>query len=117
MKRNNINGIFKLGLFSLALTIFGSSCVKSREGRTDFENLQPTVLISEGGLQNFGVDAILFPPTDDADTTYFHLNYAATSVAPQDEVITLAIDAAAIDAYNAANGTDYTIFPDSIFSF
>jgi hypothetical protein len=117
MKRNNINRIFKLGIFTLALAIIDSSCVKSRDGRTDFENLKPTVLISEGGLQNFGIDAILFPPTDDADTTYFHLNYAATDVAPSDQVVTIAIDDAAIDAYNSANGTDYAKFPDSIYSF
>jgi hypothetical protein len=117
MKRNNINRIFKLGLFSLALAAIDWSCVKSREGRTDFENLTPTVLISEGGLQNFGIDAILFPPTDDVDTTFFHMNYAATDVAPSDQVVTIAIDDAAIDAYNAANGTDYAKFPDSIYSF
>ncbi|HET7001739.1 MAG TPA: DUF1735 domain-containing protein, partial [Puia sp.] len=117
MKRNNLIAIFKLGLLAWLVVIVGSSCVKSVSGRTDFESLQPTVLISEGGLQNFGINAILFPPTDDADTTYFHLNYAATSVAPQDEVITIAIDPAAMDAYNAANGSDYTLFPDSIFSF
>ena len=117
MKRNNINRIFKLGLLAWLVVIVGSACVKSVSGRTDFENLQPTVLISEGGLQNFGVDAILFPPTDDVDTTFFHLNYAATDVAPSDQVVTIAIDDQAIDAYNSANGTDYTKFPDSIYSF
>ncbi len=117
MKRNYFNKISKLGLLSLMVGVIGQSCVKSVSGRTDFENLAPTVLISEGGLQNFGVDAILFPPTDDADTTYFHMNYAATDVAPSDQVVTIAIDDAAIDAYNAANGTDYAKFPDSIYSF
>jgi hypothetical protein len=117
MKRNNINGIFKLGFFSLVVAVIGSSCVKSVSGRTDFSNLSPTVLIPEGGSSNFKSNALLFPPTDNADTTYFHLNYAATTVAPVDEVITIGIDQAALAAYNALGGNQYEIFPDSIFSF
>ena len=117
MKRNNYNMFFKLGLLALVAAFIVSSCVKSREGRTDFDNLQPTVLIPEGGLSNFGGQTLVFPPTDDADTVYFHLNYAATDVAPTDQVIGIAIDDDAIAAYNAANGTAYEKFPDSIYSF
>jgi len=117
MKRNNLIGIFKLGLLSMLVAVIGQSCVKSVSGRTDFEDLSPTVLISDGGVPNFKQNALLFPPTDDADTTYFHLNYAATSPAPVDEVITIGIDADALAAYNAQGGNQYEIFPDSIFSF
>jgi hypothetical protein len=120
MKRNNFIGIFKLGLLAWLVVIIGSSCVKSVSGRTDFENLKPTVLIPEGGLQNFGTSALLFPGSDDADTAFFHLEYAATSVAPQDEVITVKYDPDAITAYNAtlSNPLDqFGPFPDSIFSF
>ena len=35
----------------------------------------------------------------------------------QDEVITIAIDDAALAAYNALGGTQYENFPDSIYSF
>jgi hypothetical protein len=115
MKRDNINGIFKLGLSALLIAFVGSSCVKSVSGRTDFENLQPTVLIPEGGLANFSTQTIVLPPDDESDTLYFHLNYAATDVAPQDEVISIAVDDDAIAAYNSANGTTYLKFPDSIF--
>jgi Domain of unknown function (DUF1735) len=121
MKRNNFNRIFKLGLLSMAVAFIGQSCVKSVSGRTDFENLQATVLIPEGGLQNLTIDALLFPPdptiVDKTDTTFFHLNYAATDVAPVDEVITIAIDPDALAAYNAQGGNQYLAFPDSIFEF
>src|SRR4249919_2875080 len=100
MKSNNLFRFFKLGLLFFATALIGSSCVKSVDGRTDFENLKPTVMIPEGGLANFGLDAILFPPTDDVDTSWFHLNYAATNVATQDEVISFAIDDAALAAFN-----------------
>lgn len=94
-----------------------NSCVKSRDGRTDFSGLQPVVLIPEGGLSAFASQALLFPPTDAADTTFFYVNYAATNVATADITITLAIDQAAITSYNAANQTQYALFPDSIFKF
>ncbi len=117
MKRNNINRFFKLGLLSLVVAFTGSSCVKSVSGRTDFENLTPNVLIPDGGIANFGGAAILFPPTDPVDTAFFHLNYAATDVAPQDETITIGVDLDALAAYNALGGNQYAIFPDSIYSF
>jgi len=117
MKRNIINRIFKLGLFSLVVAVIGSSCVKSREGRTDFDNLQPTVLIPEGGTSNFKASALLPDPTADFDTVYFHVNYAATDVAPTDLVVTIGVDQDALTAYNALGGNQYEIFPDSIFSF
>jgi hypothetical protein len=121
MKRNYLNKISKLGLLSLVVAFIGQSCVKSVSGRTDFENLAPTVLIPEGGLQNFTTAALLFPPDpsvdDKLDTAYFHVNYAGTSTAPQDEVITLAVDPDALAAYNAQGGDQYEAFPDSIFEF
>jgi hypothetical protein len=117
MKRNNLISIFKMGLLPMLVAVIGQSCVKSVSGRTDFENLQPNVLISDGGMANFQGNALLFPPTDPADTTYFHVEYAATSTAPQDEVVTIGIDQAALDAYNALGGNQYAIFPDSIYSF
>jgi hypothetical protein len=117
MKRNNLISIFKIGFLSMLVAVIGQSCVKSVSGRTDFENLAPTVLMSDGGMANFQANALLFPPTDPADTAYFHVEYASTTTAPQDEVVTIAIDQAALDAYNALGGNQYTIFPDSIFSF
>jgi len=117
MKRSNLFGIIKLGLLSMLVAVIGQSCVKSVSGRTDFENLAPTVLISDGGVPNFKSNALIVDPTADADTVYFHVEYAATSPAPVDEVITIGIDQDALAAYNAQGGNQYEIFPDSIFAF
>jgi Domain of unknown function (DUF1735) len=117
MKKNIINKFFIPGILFLSVAMIGTSCVKSVSGRTDFENLGPTVDIPEGGISNFSIDAILFPPTDDVDTATFHVNYAATSTAPVDEVITIAIDDQALTDYNAQGGAQYEKFPDSIYSF
>jgi hypothetical protein len=117
MKKIKYISIFKLGLFVLIAGIAGSSCVKSRAGATDFSNLTPTVLIPEGGLQSFSSQAVLFPGTDSVDTTWFHLNYASTNVAPADESISYAFDPAALNAFNSTATDSFSVFPDSIFSF
>ena len=117
MKRNNYNMFFKLGLLALVVAFISSSCVKSREGRTDFDNLTSNVLISDGGESNFAAATLLFPPIDTEDTAFFHVNYAATDVAPEDLTITLGVDLDALAAYNAKGGNQYEIFPDSIYSF
>lgn len=118
MKSKNLINFIKLGVFSVAVAFTGSSCVKSYPGYTDLTTTQPTVLISDGGLQNFKTSALLLNPLDDIDTTnHFFVNYAATNVAPQDETVTIAIDPDAITSYNATGGIQYTQFPDSIYSF
>jgi len=117
MKRIKLNSIFKIGFLAILVAIAGTACVKSYSGDTDFSKITPTVMIPDGGMQNFSSNAILFPPTDASDTAWFYLNYAAADVAPQDEVITIAFDQNALDAYNALGGNQYAKFPDSIFSF
>src|SRR4030095_2390938 len=66
---------------------------------------------------NFKAAALLPDPTADFDTVYFHLNYAATDVAPTDIEITIGIDQDALAAYNALGGNQFEIFPDSIYCF
>jgi Domain of unknown function (DUF1735) len=117
MKINNMNRIIKLGILSLTVAVFGSSCIKSVTTGTDFSSLKPTVLIPDGGMANFSSNALLFPPTDASDTAHFFVNYASTTTAPQDEVIPIGIDDAALAAYNALGGSQYAKFPDSIYSF
>jgi len=116
-QHNKYHKIPTIAVIMLCFVYFLSACVKSREGRTDFSSLQPVVLIPEGGLARFSSQALLFPGTDNADTTTFHVNYAATNVAPVDEVVTLAVDGNALTTYNATGSTKYILFPDSIYSF
>jgi hypothetical protein len=118
MKKN------KFVTYGLALIIISSftlqSCVKNDAPAVDASSNTPKVLILEGGLtsSNFNGAALSFPSSDATDTTYFHLNYAANTVAPKDVTVTIAYDAAALAAYNAAHPTfTYQKFPDSIYSF
>ncbi|HVX50709.1 MAG TPA: DUF1735 domain-containing protein [Chitinophagaceae bacterium] len=95
-----------------------TSCIKNyRDGEPQFNNLQPVVLIPEGGLAAFGSQALNYPPDDEADTFYFRINYAATNVAPADEKVTLSVDKTALDAYNGSSAVQYIMFPTGIYSF
>ncbi len=100
-------------------TVFFSSCIKNRNDiAVDFNQLASMINIQEGGLNNFGTSALHFPAVDHSDTAYFRINYASSTGAPNDILITLAIDDAALAAYNAANPTaTYQKMPDSIFKF
>jgi hypothetical protein len=103
------------GLFIMIFLL--NSCIKTRSGETDFDGLKPVVLIPEGGLNAFSSAALTFDAGDAVDTAFFHVNFAATNVAPADETVTLSIDQAALQSYNSTSTTQYALFPDSIFSF
>jgi Domain of unknown function (DUF1735) len=121
MKRNKYNMIYKLGLLFSLITFAGSSCVKTDTAtNTDFSNLGPTIILPEGGLQNFSSQVILFPGVDSVDTAFFHINYASKQLAPSDQVVNFAYDPAALAAYNATitSAIDtFAVFPDSTFKF
>jgi hypothetical protein len=116
MKIKNFNKI--ASLFGIFFVISISSCVKDfRTNETNLNHLQPTVNIAEGGLYQFGTEALLFPGTDDTDTAYFHVNYAARNVAPSDQTFALGIDTSAISAYNTTGGLQYQLLPSADYSF
>src|SRR5438874_2613745 len=92
---------------SLLFTL--GSCVKNRNDlATDFSTIQPLVEIrdnvsgvgNDAGLANFGKAALNF--TSDPDTISFYVNLASVNTMNQDIAVTVAIDPAALTAYNAA---------------
>jgi hypothetical protein len=118
MKRVKNNNKFLItGWLLLIISLIQSSCLKSIPGETNFSQIQPIVLIPEGGLSTFSSEALVFPATDASDTANFHVNYAAPNVASANETITLALDSAAITSYNSSSNIQYVFAPDSIFSF
>jgi len=118
--RKNINSYLTAFVTCIVVMAALSSCIKSREGRTDFSSLQPIMMIREGGLAKFSSQALVFPGTDEADTVYFRVNYAAKDVAPSDVTVKLGYDESALNAYNGSltpADSPYAKFPDSIYSF
>lgn len=103
----------------LAAGLFFPSCVKNRDGETSFSSIKPVVQIPEGGMANFGNSALTFPGTDEADTAWFRIDFAATNVASKDQTVTLGYDANALAVVNSSLDptSQYAKFPDSTFSF
>ncbi len=116
MKRHNFNKLSTF--FGILFILILSSCVKNyRANETDLNDLKPTANIVEGGLYQFSSQALLFPGSDLMDTTYFHINYAAVSVAPQNEVFTVGVDSSAVSFYNGTGGgLQYLPLPDSCYA-
>jgi len=102
-----------------AATMAFPSCVKNRGGETSFGSIKPVVQIPEGGMANFGASALTFPGTDDVDTAWFRIDFAATNVASKDVTITLGYDANALAVVNSTLDptSQYAKFPDSTYSF
>src|SRR5215831_14554454 len=107
-------------LFSL------ESCVKNRNDlATDFGSIQPIVELrdnisgvgNDAGLSNFGKASLNF--TADPHVQSFYVNLASVNVRNSDLKVTLGVDQAALDAYNADpnNGIKYELMPDSLYSF
>ena len=95
-----------------------SSCIKNRnDGAVDFSQLAPMVQIVEGGLSKFSSQALVFPATDPADDVFFHANYAAKSTAPTDITVNIAVDDAALNAYNASHTDQYVKMPANLYEF
>src|SRR2546423_1682612 len=107
-----------LSLAGLLLSlIFLQSCLKDKNTMSDFsgQTTQPIVEIHEGGFGNFAASALnLAQPGP--DTLIFHVNLASKDFFNNDLVVNIGFDQNALNNYNAANGTNYEQFPDSIFS-
>ena len=109
----NIKSVVLAGLLLPMFLL--QSCLKDKNALTDFseQSTQPIVEIPEGGMGNFGADALNL--TSDPDTVIFHVNLASTDFLNQDVKVTIGYDAAALASYNALGGLQYQKFPDSIY--
>jgi Domain of unknown function (DUF1735) len=112
------NDTTKLLLASSLLVILSlSSCIKDTNSGNEVNGLTPVVLIPEGGMANFSAVSLSYPSSDIVDTAFFHVNYAATQVAPKDVTVNIGFDSTAMVNYNATSNVKYSKFPDSIYSF
>jgi hypothetical protein len=120
MKLNKMKSKLYLAVSLFMLIASLQSCVKDwRDGETDLSGTQPSVLIPEGGSTGnaYGAAALSLPASDESDTIYFHVNYAAKTTAPTDETITLGIDQQALADFNGTSAIQYELMPDSLYSF
>jgi len=110
----------------IPLVIGLTSCLKDVKSPTDpggsnnvveFQN--SSIPVSYTSIYYQYANSVLFPSTG-LDTGGFNVNvnYAgAVFAAPQDITVTLAIDTAALSAFNASESSNYIVAPTDVFSF
>jgi hypothetical protein len=125
-----MNKILKYSYFIAGFVLFAgmNACVKDRNDlATDFSNLQPLLEIrdnisgigNDAGLANFSRASLNFAnDTTDTHIQSFYVNLASVNVLSKDISVTVGVDQAALDAYNAdaSHTTKYEMMPDSIFT-
>ncbi len=112
IKLNKLLGLIIAGVFLISF----NSCLKnSLPKETDFSHLQDHVDIVGGGLTNFTKASIGFNNGDTTTVTLI-INLASVNLPSSPVDVTIGIDAAQIDSYNAANGTSYVAAPTDIYS-
>jgi hypothetical protein len=99
--------------------MFFAACVKDRNVGPDFSNPGATLelrtpVTNIAGLAYFG-NAVI---GNLADTVQFYVNLASNNTLNQDINVTIGVDAARLDAYNADvnNINKYQILPDSTYT-
>jgi hypothetical protein len=125
-----MNKILKYSYFFAGFVLFAgmNACVKDRNDlATDFTNLQPLLEIrdnisgigNDAGLANFSRATLDFSgDTTDTHIQSFYVNLASVNVLNNDVSVTVGVDQAALDAYNAdvSHTTKFEMMPDSIYT-
>ncbi len=97
---------------SLALGM--SSCLNDDEHYVDFKNVGAIAEIPSAAF--YGVADNRGLPIQTTPIAYsFDVNIASPTPPTQDVTVTLAVDKAALDAYNAANNTTYQLLPTTLY--
>lgn len=116
MKKENI---LKGVAFMLSVTVL-TSCLKNKNEQPDFSSTTPVVEIPVGSPMGDGsVNSLStsLVQKDAASDYVFYINYAASTTKTTDIKVTLAVNPAMIDNYNAAHAdAKVTIVPSTAFS-
>jgi len=114
----NIKSISKMrvAIFIPALLIIFSlsSCLKNSPENIDFSQGAPSVDLPLAASQANGVDPFTFQAGSNTFPVY--ANLASVNVLGTATTVTLIVDSAYLNSYNATNGTSYTLLPDSDYS-
>ena len=112
------NKFFKTLSLSIpaVLLLLMSGCVKPLDGYTDFSKTTDFVILTGAGTGNFKASNILVN-TSSPDTIRktITVDLASKNNDNGPLAVTLGVDAAALSAYNAANGTNYQTFPANAY--
>jgi hypothetical protein len=92
-----------------SLILLMSGCVKTHEGFTDFSTTSDFVILTGAGTGNVKASNVAI--TGDTVRKTITVNLASKNNDNGPVTVTLGVDAAALAAYNTANGKNYQPFP------
>ncbi|MBK0379916.1 DUF1735 domain-containing protein [Mucilaginibacter segetis] len=112
-----------ISLAILSVSLLGlSSCLKNKNLVLDPDKSPSVVEFStitdnpSGSGGGYTLYARAFDIDPAGVPSQFAVNYSGPSNAPSDITVNLDVDPAAIDAYNDANGTSYSLMPASVYT-
>ncbi len=96
------------------LAISMSGCLKDDEHFVDLQGVGAVAEIPSSAF--YGIEDNRGLPIQTAPIAYsFDVNIASPTPPSQDVTVTLAVDKAALDAYNTANGTSFQLLPATLY--
>jgi hypothetical protein len=119
-KKNMKRNIPVLGKWSvkagavLLVMVSLSSCLKNGNYNVDFSSVAPSVDLPLAAANANGVVPFTFQAGSNTFPVYTDL--ASPAVLSTSTTVTLIVDSAYLNSYNTANGTSYTLLPDSDYS-
>jgi hypothetical protein len=107
-----------ISLLALSMLLL-SACLKDKPA-VDFSTVGTIIEIlpvNGGGLENFSGAELNFDATETIDSAAVVLNIASPEPLNNPLTITMKVNDAIRNAYNASNPVQYDVFPDSLYSF
>lgn len=101
-------------LTGLGLLVSMTACLNDDEHFTDFQNVGMLAEIPSSAF--YGPEDFQQLASQPTPISYsFDVNIASPTPLSQDITVTMAVDKAALDAYNANNGTSYQLLPATLY--
>jgi hypothetical protein len=115
MKKIKINNIKNFSLLMVTLFLL-SSCLKNGPYYTDFSSVAGSVDLPLAATNANGIVSFSYDATVTTTSLPVYVNVASPQAPASPTTITLAVDTAFLSQYNSANGTDYQVLPDSVYT-
>ncbi|MCL6524627.1 MAG: DUF1735 domain-containing protein [Thermoflavifilum sp.] len=114
MKKNILYSLLSLTAFVSLLFLY--SCLKNNEYYTDFSKITPSIQLPLAANNLNNPVTFSFTTSNIPDTIPVYVNVASISPLNTPVTATLGLDTGYLNQYNQANGTNYELLPDSVYT-
>lgn len=104
----------KAGVVALMMMVSLTSCLKNGKYDTNFADVGASVDLPLAAANANGVVGFTFQTGSNTFPVYADM--ASPTVLSSATTVTLVVDSAYLNSYNSANGTAYTLLPDSTYA-